>query len=441
MTDPDRSGLRRILEPLVEGWRRERAELLADGGEVELARVAVRDLHRGLRGVPAVLCDTSVVDPDQGLLVRGAPVVELLDLSAEALFFLLLTGRRPSAVEEGALRQELDRRARVPPPTLALVDELGGRLHPMTVLSMATLSLQAGSSFGRAHAARVPREELWAHSLEDALRLVATLPVVAARLYRAGLRGLPPIDRPPGVGLSEAFAAMLGLGEGSEDFVRFLGRFTVVHADHEGANASVLSARVTHSTMSDLYYALSSAMNCLAGPLHGRSNQESVQMLLEIEERYGPSPTREQLQGHVRAMLDAGRVVPGFGHAVLRGRDPRYDALLSLGRRTCRRCGPFAIAEALEGVVSDELRARGKAASPHPNIDGISGALLHDFGMTEVEFYTVMFSVAQSLGLTAQLVIERALGAPLFRPRSMTTEGLRSALRSSRGRDEAGPPT
>lgn len=413
--------LQTVLEPLVEGWRQERRELLARRGEERLAEVKVKDLFRGMRGVPAVICDTSTVDPQRGLFIRGLPVNELLNRSGEALFFLLLTGREPSAGEERVLIKELDDRAVVPEKTLELVDQIGDSLHPMTALSMATLSLQRESAFQAAHRRGVARDELWEHDLDDALRLIAAVPVIAARIYRKSLCGVDPIERPRGVGFSKAYAAMLGLPDPQGDFAEFIRQFVVVHADHEGANASVLAARVTHSTMSDLYYAQSSAMNCLAGPLHGRSNQESIQMILEIEDRFGGVPSREELRRYVGERLDAGRIIPGFGHAVLRDRDPRYDALLQMGKHLCRECGPFAIAEALEEVVTTELRARGKAASPYPNIDGISGALLHYFGMTEYAFYTVMFSVAQMLGLTAQLVLERALGAPLFRPRSITT--------------------
>lgn len=416
--------LKTVLEPLVAQWRQERRELLERRGEEPIAQVKVKDLFRGLRGVPAVICDTSTVDPQRGLFIRGAPVNELLDRSGEALFFLLLTGREPSAGEERALIKELDDRAVVPEATLALVDQLGDSLHPMTALSMATLSLQRESAFREAHRRGVARAELWEHDLDDALRLIAVVPVIAARIYRESLCDAAPIVRPRGLGFSDAFATMLGLPDPSGDFAAFIRQFVAVHADHEGANASVLAARVTHSTMSDLYYAQSSAMNCLAGPLHGRSNQESIQMILEIERRFGGVPSRDELRRHIGEMLDAGRVIPGFGHAVLRDRDPRYDALLQMGKRLCRECGPFAIAEALENVVTTELRARGKAANPFPNIDGISGALLHYFGMTEYAFYTVMFSVAQMLGLTAQLVLERAFGAPLFRPRSLDRDGV-----------------
>ena len=218
---------------------------------------------------------------------------------------------------------------------------------------------------------------------------------------------------------------MLGLTDPAGHFETFIRRFIAVHCDHEGANASVLAARITGSALSDLYYCVSTAMNCLSGPIHGRANQESLHFILDIENRFGPLPDEAALEAHIRNLLDAKRIIPGFGHAVLRAPDPRYEAIADFGKRLCPDCSVFAIAEQLNRIVTRELKRRGKVLNPYANIDGISGVLLHYFGMTETSFYTVMFSVAQALGICAQLVIEIALLRPIFRPRSVTTAWIR----------------
>ena len=412
--------LRSILAEKFAAWRAENKNLIGNLGDKPVAQVRVRDLFRGMRGVPTVICDTSRVDPEAGLYIRERPVNDLLQCSGEALFYLLCTGDLPDAKAEASLRSEIEQRRQVPKYVREAIESLPKDFHPMAQLSTATLLMQRESAFQSAYERSVPRSELWEYMLEDALNLLARLPVIAAGIYRRKLRRLGWIDPRPGLGFSADFARMLGLSDPQGRFEDFIRQFVVVHSDHEGANASVLTARITHSAMNDIFAAVSSAMNCLAGHLHGRANQESIQFILEIEHRFNGIPTEAELAEFIRDQLDSKRIIPGFGHAVLRGPDPRYQALSAFGQRLCPDCPVFAIAGLLEKVVTPELKTRGKVQNPYPNIDGISGALLHYFGMTEHAFYTVMFSVAQSLGLCAQLVIESGAAAALFRPRSVT---------------------
>jgi citrate synthase len=420
--------LQSVMAEKIPRWREENKELLAAHGDRPISQVIVKHLFRGMRDVPAVICDTSRVDPQTGLYVREIPVNELLHASGESLFYLLCTGEMPDAGTEERLREELERRAGLPGYLREGIEGLPDDLHPMTQLSIATLMMQRESAFQAAVEAGVPRSDHWESMLEDALDLLARLPVVAANIYRRKLRGLGWIDPKPGLGFSGNFARMLGLADPQGHFEDFVRQFVAVHCDHEGANASVLTARITHSARTDLFASVGNAMNCLAGHIHGRANQTSVRFILSIEERFGGVPSESELTGFIREMLDNKRIIPGFGHAVLRGPDPRYGALSAFGQRLCPDCSVFVIARLLEKVVTRELKERGKVANPYPNIDAISGVLLHYFGMTEQAFYTVMFSVAQNLGTCAQLVIESGLMAALFRPRSVTREQVREMV-------------
>ncbi len=405
----------------IAAWREENKKLLAAHGDTSISKVTVKHLFRGMRDVPAVICDTSRVDPHTGLYVREIPVNDLLHASGESLFYLLCTGEMPDADAERRLRKDLESRAELPGYVRNAIEGLPDDLHPMTQLSIATLTMQRESAFQDAYGS-VPRNEHWEYMLEDALNLLARLPVVAANIYRRKLRGRDWTDPKPGLGFSRNFAYMLGLSDPAGHFEDFIRQFVAVHCDHEGANASVLTARITHSAMTDVFASAANAMNCLAGHIHGRANQTSVRFIRAIEERFNGTPTEAELTDFIREMLDNKRIIPGFGHAVLRGPDPRYEALSAFGRRLCPDCSVFTIARLLEKVVTRELKERGKVANPYPNIDAISGVLLHYFGMTEHAFYTVMFSVAQNLGTCAQLVIESGLTAALFRPRSVTRE-------------------
>jgi len=126
----------------------------------------------------------------------------------------------------------------------------------------------------------------------------------------------------------------------------------------------------------------------------------------------------------VNDTLDAGKVIPGYGHAVLRKTDPRYMAQ----REFCLKHLPddplFKYVDLLFKVVPDILLARGKAKNPWPNVDAQSGVIQWYYGVKEYDFYTVLFGIGRSLGVTANIIWARALGYPIERPKSLTTKML-----------------
>ncbi|RMI17543.1 MAG: citrate (Si)-synthase [Calditrichaeota bacterium] len=420
--------LRETLAKQIPQWREEVRYLLQRHADEVVSTISVTQLFKGLRGVRAVVCDTSYVDPEEGLFIRGIPVQQLVDRSAEEVFFLLCTGELPDEAATEELRRELERRRSVPAYVWNVIDSFPEDAHPMVLLSTAMLAMQRESHFQKRFDEGMSREDHWEPTLEDALNIIARLPVIAAGIYRQRLRGEPRIEPASGLDFSANFAHMLGLDDPREEFREFIRRFVVVHSDHEGANASVFTSRVVNSSLSDLYYSISGAMNCLAGPLHGLANQESVKFVLEIQERFGGVPDEKELESYVWHLLEEGRLIPGFGHAVLRSHDPRFVALEEFGQQVCPDDPVFQIVEKLARVVPPLLIKQGKAQNPYPNIDGISGTLLYHFGMRELKFYTVMFSVAQILGICAQLLINRAIFSPIIRPRSVTTRWLRGYL-------------
>ena len=420
----------RLLEMLrgkIPGWRAEIRELGREGGGAPLSTVTAARLLGGLRDVRAVRCDTSVVDPKAGLFIRGIPVRELADCGAEELFFLMCAGERPDPEALAELAETLRRRREIPPEFWSWVAALPDGLSPMRMFAMATMALAAHSSVPPPEARSIPRQDAWESVLEEALELLARLPALSAGIYRIKRLGKPPIPPSAKLDFAESWARMMGLDE-VPGFANFLRPYIAMHADHEGANASVLAARVVHSTHADLYGSLSAAMIGLAGPLHGLAGQTSLEFIDGLLERYGPAVSDETLESHVRVMLAEGKVVPGFGHAALRGADPRYAELAERGRAFCSEDPGFRVVQALERVVPPLLKERGKVKMPHPNVDLVTGTLLRRFGMDDPGFLTVMFSTAQAVGLCAQLVLARAMMEPIIRPRSVTTQWLRERL-------------
>ena len=426
------ANLKDTLIAKIPQWRADIARLLHDHNKTVIAEITVEHLFKGLRGVPAIHCDTSTVDPERGLFIRGIPVLDLINQTPEAVFFLLCTGELPDEDAHRELRKDLRRRVQVPYYVWNLIHNMPDDTHPMVLLSLSMLAMQRESVFLKRYNEGMSRDEHWEATLEDALTIIARLPSIAAGIYRLRIARLDRISALPEPGFVENFTHMLGIKDPRGYFHEFIRRFAIVHSDHEGANASVITSRVANSTLSDLYYSISGAMNCLSGPLHGLANQESVRFTLDILNHFQGVPEAEPLRAYLEEFLGAGKIVPGFGHAVLRNTDPRYTALHELGKEICPDLDVFQMVELLAEVVPPLLIEQGKAKNPYPNIDGISGVLLYHFGITDLSFYTVMFSVTQVLGICAQLVINRALMSPIFRPRSITTEALQNFVKSEK---------
>lgn len=401
-----------------------------------------------MRNLPALLCTTSDLHPTHGIRVRRRDIPNLLrnlprssttpssQPPIEALLWLLLADELPSAQQLDALVAELAARAALPRDVEALVLSLPPTMHPMTKLSVGILALQPHSAAAAA-AAAAPKATRWRHTLEATIHLLAALPRLAGIIYRAGgdsHSGLSRQSLPPSLDFCGRLCAELGITTPpglDEALPELLRLHLILHADHEGGNASTHAGRLVGSTLADPHLALSAAMGALAGPLHGRASQDVLAFLDGLREELaarGEAIAPEPVRAAIWRTLRAGRVIPGYGHAVLRAPDPRFLAFREYADRLAAAGwdgGPLMrLLDVCREVVPQILREHGRTSNPHPNIDAISGALLHSFGIREREFYTVLFGVGRSFGIAAQLVWDRALGLPIERPKSVTMEWL-----------------
>jgi citrate synthase len=200
--------------------------------------------------------------------------------------------------------------------------------------------------------------------------------------------------------------------------------YFLLHSDHESGNVSAHATHLVGSALSDIYYAASAGLDGLAGPLHGLANQECLKWLLDVYNKYGQVPTKDELTKYAWDTLNSGQVIPGYGHAVLRKTDPRYTAQLEFGKKHMADDDIFKLASLVYDVVPEVLRQQGRARNPWPNVDAISGSLQYHYGVKEFDFYTVMFGVSRILGVSANAIWARALGQPIERPKSLTTQML-----------------
>jgi len=266
------------------------------------------------------------------------------------------------------------------------------------------------------------KNDYWIPTLEDSLNLLAKLPTIAAFIYRFKYKNGEIIPPKSDLDWGANFANMIGIDKPYDDVARM---YFILHSDHESGNVSAHTGHLIASALSDVYYAISGMVNGLAGPLHGLANQEVLKWIQDIYNKMGGKiPSEEEMKKFVWDTLNEGQVIPGFGHAVLRKTDPRYTAQ----REFCLKNLPddplFKYVDLLYKVVPPILLEQGKAKNPWPNVDAQSGVIQWYYGLKEYDFYTVLFAVGRSLGVTANIVWDRALGYPLERPKSVTTEML-----------------
>ena len=229
---------------------------------------------------------------------------------------------------------------------------------------------------------------------------------------------------------AENFSHMLGYGdkEGLTDYLRL---YLSVHGDHEGGNVSAHTCHLVGSALSDPYLAYAASLNGLAGPLHGLANQEVLNWILEVQREVGDSPTDQQVTDALWATLKSGRVVPGYGHAVLRQPDPRFTALYGYcDKRAELQSSPTVkLVQRISQLAPPVLKEHGKTKNPFPNVDAASGAPLYTYGLDEFKFYTVLFGVSRAFGALPQLVFDRILGLPIERPKSLSMDALEQLVK------------
>jgi len=398
--------------------------LLKEHGEKVVSEVTLSQVYGGMRGVKALVCDTSEVPPQYGLIIRDIPIAELEDKLPEEIFWLLLTSELPNAEELADLQKDIKSREDVPAYVWSVLDSMPASSHPMTMFNTAILVMQNESKFAKKYDEGMKKNEYWEPTLEDALDIIAKIPAIAAYIYRKKFNKGPRIESDKNADWGKNYAHLLGLPDANGEFTNLMRLYLTLHSDHEGGNVSAFSSRVISSALSDLYYSLSGGLNGLAGPLHGLANQECLKWVLETMETYGGTPTAEQIEKMTWDTLNEGQVIPGYGHAVLRVTDPRFTSFLNFGKKYCAEDPVFKTVSNVFDVVPKVLSQVEKIQNPWPNVDAASGSLLYHYGLKEFDYYTVLFSVSRTLGIAAQAINARGYGLPITRPKSLPTSKL-----------------
>jgi len=405
--------------------------LLKEHGDKKIGEVSLSQVYQGMRGITGLVTETSLLDAQEGIRFRGYSIPELREKLTkspsgseplpEGLFYLMLIGDLPTDEDVHHLTSVWQRRSHVPNHVFDTIEALPVNTHPMTQFVVAIMALQTESQFSKNYAKGMSKKDYWEAVFDDSMDLIARLPRIAAYIYRRKYKNGEHIQPNGLLDWAGNFAHMMGYD--NEEFKELMRLYMVIHADHEGGNVSAHTTHLVGSALSDPYLSFAAGMNGLAGPLHGLANQEVIKWIFELREHIGSdAPTKEQIEEYVRKTLSEGKVVPGYGHAVLRKTDPRFTAQMEFGKKHMPNDPLVNTVWNIYESVPPILSSLGKIKNPWPNVDAHSGALLVHYGMVEYEFYTVLFGVSRALGVLASLCWDRALGFPLERPKSITTD-------------------
>ncbi len=422
----------------LDPMRNQVRTVLKEHGDVEISKVTVAQAYGGMRGVKCMVTETSALDPMEGIRFRGYNIPQLRqklpkapggeEPLPEGIFYLLLTGELPTEEDVKEITKEWQQRSALPDYLIDVLKAIPKDTHPMTQFSQGILTLQKDSIFAQKYREGISKMEYWDPMFEDVMNLLAKLPAIASYIYRKSYKNDEHIPADPNLDWGGNFAHMIGIE--NEEFKELIRLYLVLHSDHEGGNVSAHTTHLVGSALSDAYYALSAGMNGLAGPLHGLANQEVLRWVMDLMDKLGGVPTKEQLKDYCWETLNSGQVIPGYGHAVLRQTDPRYVAQREFALKHLPDDEIFQVVSALYDVVPPILEEQGKAKNPWPNVDAHSGVLLLHYGVTEYDFYTVFFGASRAIGVLSSLIWDRALGLAIERPKSVTTEWIAEQVKS-----------
>lgn len=413
-------------------------QLTTEYGDFKLGEITLAQVYQGMRGITGLVTETSLLDSEEGIRFRGYSIPELreklpkapggIEPLPEGLFYLMLIGELPTEEDVRHLSEVFARRSHVPNYVFDVLESLPVGTHPMTQLSIAVMALQKESIFAKAYDEGINKADYWDPIFEDTMNLIARLPRVAAYIYRRKYKNGDHINPNGMLDWGGNFAHMLGYDD--PKFYALMRLYLTIHADHEGGNVSAHTTHLVGSALSDPYLSLAAGLNGLAGPLHGLANQEVIGWIEDMIKELGvEEPSKEQIADYINKTLSEGKVVPGYGHAVLRKTDPRFTAQMEFGKAHCPDSSIVNTVWRIYEVAPDILGATGKIKNPWPNVDAHSGALLTHFGFVEKDFYTVLFGVSRALGVLASLCWDRALGLPIERPKSVTTTYLKELIK------------
>ncbi|CAI1769347.1 hypothetical protein SEUBUCD646_0P02800 [Saccharomyces eubayanus] len=446
--------LKEALEEVIPQRRDAITEFKAVYGDTVVGPITISSILGGMRGNQSMFWQGTSLDPEHGIKFQGLTIdqcqkrlpgtgIDGDNFLPESMLWLLLTGSVPTLEQTNSLKKELAFRGRkLPQDTEKVLLCLPREMHPMTQLAIGLASMNKGSVFATNYQnGLIGKKDFWIDTLEDSLNLIASLPLLTGRIYsNITNEGRSLGEYSEDTDWCSNICSLLGMTNGSKssnkcslnsqqslDFVNLMRLYTGIHVDHEGGNVSAHTTHLVGSALSDPYLSYSSGIMGLAGPLHGLAAQEVVRFLLEMNSNISSVEHEEEIEDYLWKVLNSSRVIPGYGHAVLRKPDPRFTAMLEFAQARpdeFKNDENVLLMQKLSEVAPKVLLKHGKSKNPFPNVDSASGILFYHYGIKELLFFTVIFGCSRAIGPLTQLVWDRVLGLPIERPKSLNFKGL-----------------
>ncbi|QEU61622.1 Cit3 [Kluyveromyces lactis] len=442
--------LKAAIADVIPKRREELLYIKKNFSDVKVGDITIGSVINGMRGNQSMYWESTTLDPNEGIRFHGKTIAECQKLLPgapedngkgeflpESMLWLLMTGKVPTEEQVRQLTQELaERGAKLPSHTEKLLTSLPRDMHPMTQLAIALASMNKGSIFAEKYQeGSIGKMDYWEYVYEDVLNLIAALPKITGKIYSNIVNDGEPLGHyNVEKDWSYNIASLLGMTvsdsvnmhsltqERSNDFVNLVRLYCGIHVDHEGGNVSAHTTHLVGSALSDPYLSYSSGIMGLAGPLHGLAAQEVVRFLVEMEKDVDSVENVKQVEEYLWKVLNSSRVIPGYGHAVLRKPDPRFDAMLNFAEKRPKEFKSDAkvqLMKQLSEIAPKVLKEHGKTKNPYPNVDSASGILFYHYGIDQLLFFTVIFGCSRAMGPLSQLVWDRILGLPIERPKSI----------------------
>ncbi len=417
-----------IAQPKAEKVKK----LVKEHGDTVIQEITMGQVLTGMKGIVGLLTCTSKLDPEEGIRFRGYSIPELKEKLPkihddgeplpEGIFYLMLTGELPTPEDVKHISEQWAQRGQgIPPHVYDVIEALPKDAHPMIQFNTAILAMSTQSQFRKAYLTGMDKKDYWDPTYEGVMDLISRLPIIAAYIYRRVFHNGDHIEPDPSLDWAGNLAHMMGYD--SEEVKRLMRLYMLIHSDHEGGNVSAHATHLVGSALSNPYYSFSAGMNGLAGPLHGMANQDVMHWLNKMKREIGcDNPSEDQIKAYAEETLSKGRVIPGYGHAVLRKTDPRFTVQMEFANKYIPDEPYIQLVRKIYNVVPDVLLATGKVKNPWPNVDAISGSLLTSYGIKEYPIYTVLFGVSRALGVLTQLIWDRLYGLPIERPKSQNLQ-------------------
>ncbi len=353
---------------------------------------------KGLEGVVAAQSGICFIDGEKGILsYRGYDINELAPSATfEEVTFLLWEGRLPTRQELASFRKALADHRALPPGGMDVLRKVAKTMGPMDAIRTTVSALAAGRDDADDATVDVDRAK--------AIEVTAQMATIVAHYHRLR-RGLEPVDPKPELSHAANFLYMLNDAMPPPAAERAMDVALILHADHD-LNASTFAARVTAATLSDYHSAITSAVGCLKGPLHGGANIGVMRMLLELDES-GKDATE-----WVKEKLAAKERIMGFGHRVYKTLDPRAIHLGSLSKDLGEQAGNMKWYDMSLKIQNSMKELKGLDA----NVDFFSASSYYIMGIP-LDLYTPIFAIGRIAGWSAH-VMEQHGDNRLIRPLS-----------------------